>query len=131
MTPRRSLLLAFGLALLAALTPAAYAAAPANTTFEDAYFSSGDGTMLHADVIRPKNGPAKTPVILAIGPYFNHTGQTGAAGTGDDFNPAAQGPNERFKDLWTQGRIFERGYTMVQVDLRGFGASEGCNVFGG
>ena len=128
MTRLRSTLLA---ALAVALTGAthAHAATPPNTTFEDAYFSSGDGTMLHADVIRPKNAPAKTPVILAIGPYFAHTGQTTVAG--DDFNPAAQGPNERFKDLWDEGRIFERGYAMVQVDLRGFGASEGCNDFGG
>ena len=30
-----------------------------------------------------------------------------------------------------QGRIFERGYTYVLVDLRGFGASGGCWDFGG
>ncbi len=128
MTPFRITLLAALAVALASVTPAS-AATPPNTTFEDAYFSSGDGTMLHADVIRPKDAPGKTPVILAIGPYFAHTGQTTVAG--EDFDPAAQGPNERFKDLWDEGKIFERGYTMVQVDLRGFGASEGCNDFGG
>src|SRR5207244_302026 len=39
-------------------------------------------TVARADVLRPANLPvnAKTPVILSIGPYFNHSGQTGPAG---------------------------------------------------
>ena len=111
---------------LAAVPTAATAAAPAGTDSFEAYFPSGDGTMLHADVIRPK-GAGKTPVILAIGPYFAHGGSQGAI----DYDPTREAPNERFKDLWDEGRIFERGYTMVQVDSRGFGASEGCNDFGG
>ncbi|HEX8205102.1 MAG TPA: CocE/NonD family hydrolase [Solirubrobacteraceae bacterium] len=121
---------AIPLALLAAalltLPAAATAAVPEGTDYSEAYFASGDGTMLHADVIRPKNA-GKTPVILAIGPYFGHGGSQGAV----DYDPTREAPNERFKDLWDEGHIFERGYTMVQVDLRGFGASEGCNDFGG
>ncbi|HEX2085319.1 MAG TPA: CocE/NonD family hydrolase [Solirubrobacteraceae bacterium] len=113
--------------LLAVLAAAAHAAAPEGTDYTEAYFRSGDGTMLHADVIRPR-GAGRTPVILAIGPYFGHGGDTGFA---EPYDPTRRPPNERFEDLWTEGRIFERGYTMVQVDLRGFGASEGCNDFGG
>ena len=121
------LLPALALCTLALALPAtASAAPPEGTEWTDAYFSSGDGTMLHADVIRPE-GAGKTPVILAIGPYFAHAGSQGAI----DYDPTREAPNERFKDLWDEGKIFERGYTMVQVDLRGFGASEGCNDFGG
>ncbi|HEX8086401.1 MAG TPA: CocE/NonD family hydrolase [Solirubrobacteraceae bacterium] len=118
------------LALLAATASVATAAVPEGTDWTEHYFPSEDGTQLHADVIRPK-GATKSPVILAIGPYFAHVGSTGAVGAPEDFDPSRSGPNERFKDLWTEGHIFERGYAMVQVDLRGFGASEGCNDFGG
>lgn len=43
---------------------------------------SSDGVKLHADILRPEglDPGAKTPVILSIGPYFNHSGQTGAVG---------------------------------------------------
>ena len=122
-TLRRALPALLALLLLPA---SAHAAVPEGTEWTEAYFSSGDGTMLHADVIRPKDA-GKTPVILAIGPYFGHAGSQGAI----DYDPTREAPNERFKDLWEEGKIFERGYTMVQVDLRGFGASEGCNDFGG
>jgi uncharacterized protein len=113
---------------LACSTPAALAGVPAGAEWRDAYFPSGDGTMLHADVIRPAGlkDSDKTPVILSIGPYFNHAGQTAP-----DYNPSAEGPNTRFHDLYEGGNIFKRGYTLVQVDLRGFGASSGCNDFGG
>jgi uncharacterized protein len=115
-------------ATLAVLAPSASAGVPEGTTWHDAYFPSGDGTMLHADVIRPAGlkDSDKTPVILSIGPYFNHAGQTAP-----DYDPTAQGPNTRFHDLYDEGKIFQRGYTLVQADLRGFGASSGCNDFGG
>ena len=79
------------LAILAAVpTSAAAAPVPAGAEWTQATFPSSDGVKLHADVLRPKNLPAgtKTPVILSIGPYFNHSGQTGPAGpvegTSDD-----------------------------------------------
>ena len=122
---RRFPLLALAAALLI-FPAAAHAAVPPGTDWTEEYFPSADGTQLHADVIRPK-GAGKTPVILAIGPYFGHGGQQGAI----DYDPTREAPSERFKDLWTEGHIFERGYTMVQVDLRGFGASQSCNDFGG
>jgi predicted acyl esterase len=68
-------------------------------------------------------------VILAIGPYFNHSGQLGLVGAVElePFNPATvDGPSTRFYDLSTGGDIFRKGYTFVQVDLRDFGGSNGC-----
>jgi predicted acyl esterase len=61
-------------------------------------------------------------VILSIGPYF---------GTGANEGPTAEGPVSRFADMVEGGRIFERGYAWVQVDSRGFGASDGCYDYGG
>src|SRR4051812_36593689 len=54
---------------------------PEGAVWTEAYFPSADhsGVELHADVLRPAGLPAraKTPVILAVGPYFGHAGQTG------------------------------------------------------
>src|SRR5882724_7465273 len=57
---------------------------PEGAVWTEAYFPSADhsGVELHADVLRPANlsTDAKTPVILAVGPYFSHAGQTGPEG---------------------------------------------------
>jgi hypothetical protein len=82
--------------------------------------------VLHADVIRKAGAQGPQPVILAIGPYFAHIGMTP-----EDSNPTRRGPNVYYEELVKEGKPFDRGYTLVQVDLRGFGASEGCNDFGG
>jgi predicted acyl esterase len=113
------------------VAPVASAYIPANATHENVYFPSADGTTLHADVFKPKNvAPGtKMPVILSIGPYFNHTGQTGVADGA--YDPTATEPNPRFQDLIEEGKPLEKGYALVFADLRGFGASEGCNDFGG
>src|SRR4029079_11876527 len=93
--------------------------------------SAGDAT-LHADVLRPKGSTAadKTPVILSIGPYFNHSGQTGPAGPaeGTNYDPVGPnaGPSERFQDFVEGSGLLTKGYTFVMVDLRGFGGSNGC-----
>ena len=121
------------LAILAAV-PASAAAAPvpAGAEWTQATFPSSDGVKLHADVLRPKNLPAgtKTPVILSIGPYFNHSGQTGPAGPveGTSYDPVgpSEGPSDRFLDFVEGAKLMERGYTFVMVDLRGFGGSSGC-----
>jgi dipeptidyl aminopeptidase/acylaminoacyl peptidase len=85
--PYRPTILAL-LALLAAAVPATAAAAPVpeGADWSEATFPSSDGVTLHADVLRPKGlaPDAKTPVILSIGPYFNHSGQTGAVGPVED-----------------------------------------------
>ncbi|MEV6851673.1 CocE/NonD family hydrolase [Actinoplanes sp. NPDC051411] len=97
---------------------------PEGAVWTEAYFPSADhsGVELHADVLRPANLPAhaRTPVILAVGPYFGHAGQTGPEGW------TRTGPSNRFEDFTTGTGLFARGYTYVMVDLRGFGGSTGC-----
>jgi putative CocE/NonD family hydrolase len=97
---------------------------PEGAVWTEAYFPSADhsGVQLHADVLRPANLPrhAKTPVILAVGPYFGHAGQTGPEGW------TQTGPSNRFEDFTSGTGLFARGYTYVMVDLRGFGGSTGC-----
>ena len=123
----------FVLFALAAALPSSAAAAPVpeGADWSEATFPSSDGVTLHADILRPKGLAAsdKTPVILSIGPYFNHSGQTGPAGPVEDtsYDPVAPaGPSDRFNDLVEGAELMERGYTFVMVDLRGFGGSSGC-----
>ena len=102
---------------------------PEGAAWTEAYFPSADhsGVQLHADVLRPANLPpgARTPVILAVGPYFSHVGQTGPEGW------PQTGPSNRFEDFTSGTNLFARGYTYVMVDLRGFGGSTGCLVWVG
>jgi uncharacterized protein len=122
------------LALMGVLTFAGTASAdppPPGSTWHETYIQEPDGTSLHADVLRPSNLPAtaKTPVILSIGPYFNHSGQTGPAGPAEDtpYTPVGDaGPSSRFFDFVGGAHLMQRGYTYVMVDLRGFGGSSGC-----
>ena len=132
--------LAITLALLAAAAlPAATRAAdvPPGATWTQATIPSTDGVQLHADILRPKNLGAtdKTPVIVSIGPYFNHSGQTGPAGPveGTSYDPVgpSTGPSDRFLDFVNGAHLMDRGYTFVMVDLRGFGGSTGCLDWGG
>lgn len=112
----------------AVAAPASAAPPPENTRWTEHYFPAGDGiNTLHADVLRPKDlGPKdKTPVILTVSPYMNHSGQT------TDFSPTSQGPSERFYDFLEVSDIIDRGYTYVMVDLPGTGGSSGCNDWGG
>jgi uncharacterized protein len=132
------LALAITLALAAALPATASAAdVPPGAAWTQASIPSADGVTLHADVLRPKNLSAsdKTPVILSIGPYFNHSGQTGPAGPveGTSYDPLgpSTGPSDRFLDFVNGAKLMERGYTYVMVDLRGFGGSTGCLDWGG
>jgi predicted acyl esterase len=116
-----------------AVAPAAGAnPVPPGATWTEEYFPSGDGTSLHADVLRPKGLPAdaRTPVILTVSPYLNHSTdrRTTQPLTYDATN---EGPSPRFFDFLTAGRVLERGYTYVMVDLRGTGGSGGCNDWGG
>ncbi|MEU8660821.1 CocE/NonD family hydrolase, partial [Actinoplanes philippinensis] len=97
---------------------------PEGAVWTEAYFPSADdsGVELHADVLRPAHLPshARTPVILAVGSYFSHAGQTGPEGW------TRTGPSSRFADFTGGAGLFARGYTYVMVDLRGFGGSTGC-----
>ena len=106
MRPRLALTLALALTAAVALPATAWAAdVPPGAAWSQATFPSTDGVQLHADILRPKHLAAtdKTPVILSIGPYFNHAGQTGAVGpvqgtTYDPLGPST-GPSERFYDF--------------------------------
>ena len=110
---------------------------PEGAEWTEATFPSSDGVKLHADVLRPKGlaATAKTPVILSIGPYFNHSGQTGAAGPAEDtsYDPVgpSEGPSDRFLDFVDGAKLMQRGYTFVMVDLRGFGGSSGLSRLDG
>jgi len=129
MLPLRALLLALLLPLLVpGATPSAAAATRDDADHFEAYFPAGDGiNTLHADVLRPKGIPAdkRTPVILTVSPYTNHSGEPLEAGVDN------KGPSDRFYDFLDLSRILERGYTYVMVDLPGFGGSSGCNDWGG
>jgi predicted acyl esterase len=122
------------LLLLAAALPSPARAGfsvPPGATWTQGYVTAPDGTRLHYDLLRPSDLPAdaRTPVILSIGPYFGHAGQTGAAGPAQStgYDPVgAPGPSDRFADLLAGGQLMRRGYSFVMFDLRGFGASSGC-----
>jgi putative CocE/NonD family hydrolase len=100
---------------------------PEGALWTEAYFPSSDdsGVELHADVLRPAHLPAdaKTPVIVSVGPYFAHAGQTDVEGWD------RVGPSARFQDFIEGADLMARGYTYVMVDLRGFGGSTGCLDF--
>jgi putative CocE/NonD family hydrolase len=125
------------LAVAALATPALAAPVPEGANWTEEFITSSDGVQLHADILRPKNVPAdaKVPVIVSIGPYFNHSGQTGPAGPveGTTYNPVGpdSGPSDRFLDFIEGAKLMQRGYAFVMVDLRGFGGSNGCLDWGG
>ncbi len=131
---RFALAVVLSVASLAAIPAAAGAAGVAypDADWSEAWIPSSDGVTLHADVLRPKGATAaaKTPVIISIGPYFNHSGQTGPAGPaeGTNYDPVGPnaGPSERFQDFVEGSGLLKKGYSFVMVDLRGFGGSNGC-----
>ena len=131
---RFALALVLSVASLAAIPAAAGASGVAypDADWSEAWIPSSDGVTLHADVLRPKGATdaAKTPAIISIGPYFNHSGQTGPAGPaeGTSYDPVGPnaGPSERFQDFVEGSGLLKKGYSFVMVDLRGFGGSNGC-----
>ena len=116
------------LAVAAALPASALAEVPRNADWTEDYIETEGQPTLHVDVLKPKGTPenAKLPAIVSVGPYFAHSGSTP-----DNPDPLNDGPTLRWRDLIEDGKVFERGYALIQVDLRGFGASQGCNDFGG
>ena len=133
-----ALLASAGLAVTPGLAAASGVAYP-DGDWTQASIPSTDGVVLHADVLRPKAqylpADGKTPVIVSIGPYFNHSGQTGPAGPAESslYDPVGpnDGPSERFADFVEGSGLLKKGYTFVMVDLRGFGGSTGCSDWGG
>src|ERR1044071_4965200 len=122
---------AAALSVVPAMASASGVAYP-DADWSEAWIPSSDGVTLHADVLRPKGATdaTKTPVILSIAPYFNHSGQTGPAGPAEEtqYDPVRPnaGPSERFQDFVEGSGLLKKGYSFVMVDLRGFGGSNGC-----
>jgi predicted acyl esterase len=111
------------------VTHAQNARVPEGAAWTQHYFPSSDGSdvELHSDVLRPVGLGAteKVPVILSVGPYFGHSGELKV----DGFDHT--GPSDRFADLIQGTDLFDRGYALVTVDLRGFGGSTGGPDFMG
>src|SRR4051812_5438826 len=134
---RRALALAAISVFVSISSPAAQAATPwwtaLGATWSQAYITEPDGTQLHADVLRPAGQPlnARVPVILSIGPYFGHAGETGPDYFPTGPNDNGPEPDPRFKDFLAGSDLFHNGYAWIQVDLRDFGGSSGCTDFGG
>ncbi|KAA0020157.1 CocE/NonD family hydrolase [Antrihabitans cavernicola] len=128
----RILLAALCVATATMMCPAVAAAEPGSGgVWSEEYFTGPDGVVLHADVLRSKGlgSTDRTPVIISVGPYFNHSGQGGVAGALDGIPYDPRIPVEhgtRFADFVDGAHLMERGYTFVTVDLRGTGASTGC-----
>lgn len=111
------------LTLLACLLVPAAASAevPEGYTYEHAWFEAHDGIQLHAGVFLPEKFKGqKIPAIVNMTPYASPNG--GATG---NFNNPSGVPN-RFPELFEDGKIGERGYAYLEVDVRGFGGSGGC-----
>ena len=127
-----ALVLSAAVLLGAPAVAAAAGVAYPDADWSEAWIPSSDGVTLHADVLRPKGATdaTKTPVVVSIGPYFNHSGQTGPAGPaeGTNYDPVGPnaGPSERFQDFVEGSGLLKKGYSFVMVDLRGFGGSNGC-----
>ncbi len=123
--PALSLILAVAASVL--VGPPAAAEAPEGAEWSEAYFESKDGTRLHANIWRPEGlkKDAKTPALLTVGPYVD-------PGFGQRILfygqvPPDTEPEPRYRvTLFELGRVMERGYTLVEVALRGYGLSEGC-----
>ena len=119
---RRALIPFAALCLAAGMlaAPAKAQPVPAGYTYSHAWFDSFDGTQLHAGVFLPSNRTPdeRHPVILVSTPY---TAPNGASG-----GPNMTGPMVRFPELFPHPAFKAGRYAYVQVDVRGFGGSEGC-----
>ena len=104
------------LLVLSLLPAAAHAAVPEGADYTETFIPTPDGEELHVDILRPAGltDADKTPVIAIVSPYLGH------AGDGE------RAPSSRFNDLFEGMKVFERGYSVVMVDLRGSGGSSGC-----
>ncbi|MDQ4057488.1 MAG: CocE/NonD family hydrolase, partial [Actinomycetota bacterium] len=111
-----------GLAILLAtaslwVTPVA---ASSHYTATEVTFESGDGTELYGQLFRPAGygDEDKTPVVVVITPY-------------QSFLNFSTRPTLLYNELDVGMNLFEKGYSILQVSLRGYGHSEGCGDFGG
>ena len=114
------------LGVVVAPTPAA-ASSPNAYTLRETFIASSDGVRLHTMVFRPASaGPTtKTPVILTVSPYAT-SGMTPLG----PYNPSRD-PTPHPGGFAERAEVFAHGYSVVQVALRGYGASTGCYDEGG
>ena len=101
----------------------ASAAVPEGFSYEQTYIKSADGTELHADVMKPADlAPGeRTPVLMVVSPYAAH-GFTHPGGTGALEEP----PYYPWLNFAMRAKAREHRYTLMIVDVRGFGGSGGC-----
>ncbi len=126
-TSRRTRLLRSVLALVAVAAalvslPATAAPVPEGYTYQNAWFTSADGTQLHAGVFLPADRKVneRHPVLLVSTPYASPNGGAGSPGNLDG-TPPVRFPELFEHDAWAKGR-----WAYVEVDVRGFGGSGGC-----
>ena len=115
------LLLALAIAACTLLAvPAAADPVPAGYTYTDHWFTSYDGTQLHAGVFLPSDRASdeRHPVLMNIGPY---TAPNGGATGGN-----VSGIVNRNPELFAHKGLKEGRWAYIQVDSRGFGGSGGC-----
>ena len=113
------------IAMLASLVSSAVAWAPpvaasSHYTASEVTFESEDGTELYGQLFRPAGyeDKDKTPVVVVITPY-------------QSFLNLSTRPTLLYGELDSGMHLFEKGYSILQVSLRGYGHSEGCGDFGG
>jgi predicted acyl esterase len=112
----RATVLSAAVLMIAGLVAPVQAAPPPNgSTWTETFIDTPDGERLHADVMRPAKAKGRTPVILVVSPYLGMTSPT------ED-----RGPSNRFHDFFEGARVFDKGYSVVMVSLRGSGGSSGC-----
>lgn len=97
--------------------PGEAAEVPEGASYSETYIDTPDGERLHAEVMRPRGAKGRTPVILVVSPYLHRPATD---------KTSAKGPTPRFFDFIEGARVFARGYSVVQVSLRGSGGSSGC-----
>jgi predicted acyl esterase len=116
-----SILAVVALAASLMVAPAAADPVPNGYTYTDAWFTSTDGTQLHAGAFLPadRKENEKHPVLLVSTPYTAPNG--GSTSTGN-----LEGPTIRFPELFAHEGFRAGRWAYVQVDVRGFGGSGGC-----
>lgn len=121
MTARRLLWLLPVLIAGLLAVPATAEEVPTGYSYEDAWFDSTDGTQLHAGVFLPSDRQPgeRLPVLLVSTPYTAPNGGATSAGN-------LEGPVVRFPELFDHPAFRAGRWAYVQVDVRGFGGSEGC-----
>jgi len=121
--PRTAVLAAAIVSLVSALlttTPATAAPVPDGYTYQSHWYTSHDGIQLHAGVFLPADRAEdeRHPVLMNIGPY---TAPNGGALGGN-----LTGIVNRNPELFSHPGMRDGRYAYLQVDVRGFGGSEGC-----